>query len=216
MRNIQDLYIECQVMPNIAVHMYKVAAVADIINDHFKPLIDKKTIIDACLLHDIGKIVDIDLNKFPEFVEPEGLAHWENVKKSFIDKYHTVNEHDATLAIATDLGVNFGVLEILHIASYLETMTVKESKEHEKMIALYADMRVGVNGVTTLQERLDDLHIRYKTHPSSISEERRAVIENALKEIEEEIFKNTDITPDFITDALVTERIPKLKEIKIG
>lgn len=203
-------------MPNIAVHMYKVAAVADIINDHFKPLIDKKTIIDACLLHDIGKIVDIDLKKFPEFVEPEGLAHWENVKKSFIDKYHTVNEHDATLAIATDLGVNFGVLEILHIASYLETMTVKESKEHEKMIALYADMRVGVNGVTTLQERLDDLHIRYKTHPSSISEERRAVIENALKEIEEEIFKNTDITPDFITDALVTERIPKLKEIKIG
>lgn len=216
MRNIQDLYIECQIMPNIAVHMYKVAAVADIINDHFKPLIDKKTIIDACLLHDIGKIVDIDLKKFPEFVEPEGLAHWENVKKSFIDKYHTVNEHDATLAIATDLGVNFGVLEILHIASYLETMTVKESKEHEKMIALYADMRVGVNGVTTLQERLDDLHIRYKTHPSSISEERRAVIENALKEIEEEIFKNTDITPDFITDALVTERIPKLKEIKIG
>lgn len=216
MRNIQDLYIECQIMPNIAVHMYKVAAVADIINEHFKPLIDKKTIIDACLLHDIGKIVDIDLKKFPEFVEPEGLAHWENVKKSFIDKYHTVKEHDATLAIATDLGVNFGVLEILHIASYLETMTVKESKEHEKMIALYADMRVGVNGVTTLQERLDDLHIRYKTHPSSISEERRAVIENALKEIEEEIFKNTDITPDFITDALVTERIPKLKEIKIG
>ncbi len=58
-------------MPNIAVHMYKVAAVADIINDHFKPLIDKKTIIDACLLHDIGKIVDIDSNKFPEFVEPD-------------------------------------------------------------------------------------------------------------------------------------------------
>jgi hypothetical protein len=196
--------------------MYKVAAVADIINDHFKPLIDKKTIIDACLLHDIGKIVDIDLTKFPEFVEPEGLAHWQNVKKSFIDKYHTVNEHDATLAIATDLGVNFGVLEILHIASYLETMTVKESKEHEKMIVLYADMRVGINGVVTLQERLDDLHARYKNHPNTISEERRAVIEKALKEIEEEIFKNTDITPDFITDTLATERIPQLKEIKIG
>ncbi len=203
-------------MPNIATHMYKVAAVADIINEHFKPLIDKKTIIDACLLHDIGKIVDIDLKKFPEFSEPEGMAHWENIKKSFIDKYHTVNEHDATLAIATDLGVNFGVLEILHIASFLETITVKESNEYEKMIVLYADMRVGIHGVTTMQERLDDLHVRYKTHPTSITEERRAVIEKALHEIEAEIFKHTDITPEFITDELVESRIQKLKDIKIG
>lgn len=216
MRNIQDIYIEYQVMSNIAIHMYKVAAVADIINEHFKELIDKKTIIDACLLHDIGKIVDTDLTKFPEFLEPEGLTHWENVKKSFIDKYHKVNEHDVTLAIATDLGVNFGVLEILHIASFLETMTVKESKEFEKMIVLYSDMRVGINGVVTMQERLDDLHIRYKTHPLSITEDRRVVIEKTLHEIEAEIFKNTDITPEFITEELVKSRIEKLKEIKIG
>jgi hypothetical protein len=216
MRNIQDIYIEYQVLPNIAEHMYKVAAVADIINSHFKPMIDKKSIIDACLLHDIGKIVEIDLDKFPDFLAPEGKDHWASIKKSFIDKYRTVNEHTATLAIATDLGLNFGALEILHISNFLETLTVKESGEFEKMIALYADLRVGPYGIMPMKERLADLEERYKSHPKSITKERREFIEKALQEIEQEIFKNTDITPDFITEAMCVERIPKLKEIKIG
>ena len=49
-------------MPSLQLHMYRVTAVASRIVDNWKGQnLDKKEIIIACLLHDIGNIIKFKL-----------------------------------------------------------------------------------------------------------------------------------------------------------
>ncbi len=63
---IQQLYEKYEIMPNLQLHMYRVAAVAKMICDHFQKPINKQEVIITCLLHDIGNIIKFDLFDFPQ------------------------------------------------------------------------------------------------------------------------------------------------------
>ena len=66
MKNITDIYEKYKIMPLLAMHQIRVAAVAMMICDSLSVPIDKDSVIKACLLHDIGNIIKFDLNHFPE------------------------------------------------------------------------------------------------------------------------------------------------------
>ena len=62
-RKISEIYAEYKIMPNLQMHMYRVAAVASLIYDNFNEPLNKEEIITACLLHDMGNIITNLVNK---------------------------------------------------------------------------------------------------------------------------------------------------------
>jgi 5'-deoxynucleotidase YfbR-like HD superfamily hydrolase len=66
---ILELYDTYKIMPQLAAHQLRVAAVAYAITQAiFEPIHDEE-LISACLLHDMGNILKFDLSVFPEFSE---------------------------------------------------------------------------------------------------------------------------------------------------
>jgi hypothetical protein len=211
MKMIEDVYDEYYIMPELRKHMYRVASVAGFICDSLDVNVDKKSVVTACLIHDMGNIIKFDLNKFPEFNEPKGIAYWEVVKKNYIDKYGT-DVHQATLSIAFGLGMSLRVLELLNSIGFGKSPSVYESNDLEKMICIYSDMRVTPNGVTSLKDRLNDLESRYSNNPDIKRGKELQDIYLALYSIEQKIFDNTNLTPNEITNEQCEQSVLLLKK----
>ena len=112
MRTPRELYAQYRIMPKLQLHQLRVTAVAQTICKVFAERVDERTVVTACLFHDMGNIIKFDLTKFPDFLEPEGLEHWSQVKKEFEEKYG-FDQHAATLMIARELGLSVPVLECI-------------------------------------------------------------------------------------------------------
>lgn len=213
MRKISEIYEEYNIMRNLREHQMRVAAVALQIADNFSEDLDKKIIIVACLLHDMGNILKSDLNVFPEFVLPEGVDYWEKVKSEFMERYGT-DDHEAHLKIATELGVSDGVLECIDAVGFENwSKTYKEGDWHEK-ISAYADSRVAPYGVVPLEDRLEEARVRYPVLGSE-AEQGRKIVYDFMREIEKDIFLNSSIKQSDITDESIKSYLEKLKDFEI-
>ncbi|MDQ5971168.1 MAG: hypothetical protein QG566_114 [Patescibacteria group bacterium] len=211
MKTVEEVYASYYIMPQLCSHMYRVAAVASLICDNFQTSVDKKSIINTCLLHDMGNIIKFDLTKFPEFNEPLGIEYWQSVKSNFIEKYGN-DQHNATVAIALEVGASLRVLELLNSMGFSKSVNVNESNEIEKMICLYADMRVKPTGVATLKERMIDMEARYGGGENAKKGTEIQDIYLALYSIEEKIFAHTNIKPNEITNDMCEAMIPLFKK----
>src|SRR6185436_12957768 len=117
-RKINELYDEYKIMPNLREHMFRVAAVASLICDNFEGEINKKDIVSACLLHDMGNIVKFKLDLHPHLNEPKGMEYWQQVQEEFRNKYSN-DDHLANCLIAKEIGVNKRVVELIESISFL-------------------------------------------------------------------------------------------------
>lgn len=154
---IADIYKKYSIMPNLALHQLRVAAVAKMIMEALD--MQQDSVISACLLHDMGNIIKFRLCDFPEFLQPEGLDYWEQVKISTIQKYGP-DEHIATYTIAKEIGVSAETLACIEAVGFSNSIkNVKASLTHR--ICAYADLRVGPHGLLTLRQRLEDGLKRY-------------------------------------------------------
>lgn len=212
---ILDIYEKYQIMPQLQTHMFRVAGVSSMICDNFKNKIDKKVLITASLLHDIGNIIKFDLQLFPEFTKEKGLQYWESVKEEYINKYGK-DEHKATYAIAKGLKVSRSVFNLIISVGFAKTKQTYDSKDYLIKILAYSDLRVAPFKVLTLSERLEDLGKRYlkKKDPKYDVEEFNNFV-NINTEIEKQIFENCKIKPDYITEEKVKPIIEELKNFEI-
>lgn len=212
---IQKIYDKYKIMPQLQLHQLRVAGVASIICDDFQKTIDKDSVVTAALLHDMGNIVKFKLELFPEHLKPKGLNHWQKVKKEFIDEYGK-DDHITSNKIAKEIGVNNKVLKIITAFGFREAKTTIKYTDFERKIAPYSDMRVGMNGIQVLDERIDGGIKRYsKSRRKSLDKVTLLDLKNIWELIEEQIFYHTDISPDEITDRGVMRLIPKLREYEI-
>ena len=85
-RTLNDIYKEYKIMPSLAMHQMRVAAVAKFISNSLLKPFDANNVIEAALFHDMGNVIKADLSLFPEFLEPKGYEYWKNVKREFIEK----------------------------------------------------------------------------------------------------------------------------------
>ena len=125
MKKIIEIYKEYKIMPMLAMHQMRVAAVAMEIADSFDTGIDKESIVKACLLHDMGNIIKFHLERNPEWNEPLGTEYWQSVKDEYILLYGN-HEHHASLKIAKALGMSTYTIELINCidASHIEKITV--------------------------------------------------------------------------------------------
>lgn len=162
MRSISDIYTQYSIPPQLQLHQRRVAAVGKLVAEAHSA--DVQTVVSACLLHDMGNIIKFKLDRFPEFLEPEGFEYWKKVQDSFKEKYGT-DEQLATLMICDELGVTDTVLDCIRAVGMTKAHHNLTEGTLEERITNYADLRIGPKGLLSLQERLTDGKVRYgNTH----------------------------------------------------
>jgi hypothetical protein len=214
--NILDIYDHYFIMPNLQMHMLRVAGVAKILLEHATEPVETENIIQTCLLHDMGNILKFDLLKFPDFLEPQGLEYWQKVKDDFARKYGP-DEHQASLQIVKEIGVSERVIELIDSISFLKTKSNLESKDLTKMICAYSDDRVDPRGVVSLEGRIIDLEKRYgPRYPSEEDKERRRIFATQARLVEQYIFEHSTTLPEEIGDQSVEKYFDQLKKTEFS
>ena len=210
-KKILEVYKEYNIRPNLQDHMFRVAGVAFLICDNCVEPVLKEKIVLMCLLHDMGNILKSQpLEYYPEFVEPEGIEFWKNIKEEFKKKYGE-NENKATLAIVKEMKMSaefiteFEKFILSDYAKYeiTENVVIK--------ICKYSDLRVSPFGVLSIEERINEWQ---KRNPKVTKQYAQSIIDTFLI-VEKEIFQKCKIKPEDITDKTIEPIIQNLKNFVI-
>lgn len=210
---ISEIYEEYKIMPQLQLHMLRVAGVALVIANSYIKSLDKNSIISACLLHDIGNIIKFDLTLFPETLKPKGLKYWQGIQKQFVEKYGN-DDHEATYRICKELSINPKALDIVGAFGFNNAQKLHKTTHIELKIAVYSDMRIAPHGITSLDNRLSEAKKRYaekieKKYPDF---DKKAIL---WKKIEKQIFAHCKIGPEDITEEKVQPLLKKLRNYNI-
>lgn len=215
MPTITDIYQQFVLPSALQTHQVRVAAVAKLICDHLTVPVEQDEIILGCLLHDMGNLAKFDLWKFPDLVEPEGLAYWQEKQTEFKRRFGD-DEHLATIAVLKELDVSSRVFELATSVGFHNIKNNFESGDIHLMIPEYADDRVTPWGVVSLTDRLEDLERRYgHRYPSETDKKRRAEFAAVAHRMEAAIFSQTTLQPSDITDERVEPLLAELRKTPI-
>ncbi len=209
---ISEIYKEYKIVPSLQEHMFRVAAVGYIICDNISLTLDKKEILTACLLHDMGNIIKFNMDVMPELLEPEGIEYWQKVKDEYVKKYGE-NEYIASTKIAEEIGVSKEVVELIASLSFFGAANIASGDDFRKKIIEYADQRVDPFGIVSMEERFIDLRKRYARFGEDTPE--RLAFENDIRKMEQQIFAKCKIKPEDINNETVAPIITELKNFVI-
>lgn len=202
-------------MPSLGMHQLRVAAVAKTICGSFIEPLNERDVLVACLFHDMGNIIKFDLEYFPEFLEPEGLEYWQKIKDEFVQK-HGKDEHYATHAIAKEIGISDAAFSYLEAVGYQNLERTLHDTSFEKKICAYADMRVDPYRVCSIEERISEGRKRYaERKDKAMSPDRLRTLDDALRELEKQIFKKMKIKPEDIHEEKVKSIIAELENFEV-
>lgn len=156
-----------QIPPNLQRHMLQVAAVGELLREHWQgPPVHWQVVRMTLLLHDMGNIIKF---KRPFLGELESDApHWEQVQQAYVAKYGS-NVHEATGDIIRELPLAPSLQkQVLHTLDGMQKMFNHQSDlSWETRVVEFADCVVTPAGITDFETRMADLHFRYgKTDPS--------------------------------------------------
>jgi hypothetical protein len=198
---ISELYEKYRVPWWIQEHMYRVASVAAVVFDGIPAPIaaslDRKAVVSAALLHDMGNIVKSNLERLA-IVAPEDRPRWQEVKDDMIARYGTDDEA-ATLVILTEENVSAEVVRLVAGMDFLKSEAILESGDLPLMLAHYADQRAAPKGIMSMHDRLADMLGRYVEKYKDVQEsvERQ---KHALDRMEALLFAGSSIRPEDITE----------------
>lgn len=210
---ISQIYEKYKIMPQLQLHMLRVAGVASLIFDNFQKPIDKRSIISACLLHDLGNMAKIKLDRFPKFVQPLGTKYWEQILAEFKHKYGN-NDYTATYAILFEIGIPKNIYNLVESLEFAKSPQVSKGENTEVEICLYSDARVSPNGVVSLTNRLVEVKERYMKN-KGVSEKNFNKISESFFSIEKKIFAHCKIKPSDITENKVQHLLNDLRRFDI-
>ncbi len=202
-QQLQDLIKDYHVPKHILAHMRKVSAIALFIGQKLKQNgepIDLIKLRQGALLHDLVKLTD-----FPElnlkYFQQECSAEDKEFLQNLIQKYHKDKHIIAGYKILSEL--NEEVLALIIRRHGLDGIVDPEIKPvtWEEKLVHYADKRVRHDEVVSLEERLEDLHKRYK--PNTEKDEKSENIRKAITLLEQEICEKAGITPTEINEKTV-------------
>lgn len=217
---ILEVYQKYQIMPQLQEHQLRVAGVAKAILENLETDTDRENVIQACLFHDMGNIIKFDLSITDKLLPGKftklDLEYWQKVKDEYVVKYGK-DEHHAALKIAREVGASERVVELIDCIGFQNGQKNAETEDFGKKICAYSDMRVGPSGIIGLDERFADLRVRYdyKHLLMGGNENLRLEFEAGLREIEKQIFLQSRIKPEDITEDMIEKTMRDLKNIEI-
>jgi hypothetical protein len=207
MKTLPSIYSQYKIMPSLQKHQLRVAAVAKAVCGSVSAPLDSRGIIITCLFHDMGNIIKFDLDYFPDFLAPEGLRYWQEVKDEFIEKYGN-EEHLATEKICREIGLPEKQLGYLSVVGFSKVGKVVAEDSLENKICCYSDQRVGPYGVLSIEERLEEGKRRYNgTKHKALVSGRFEELARLLKKLESQIFAQASNGPDSISNESITDDV---------
>lgn len=210
---INEIYEKYKIMPNLQFHMLRVAAVASLICDNFRKEAHKSSIISACLLHDMGNIVKFKLDRFPEFLEPEGFEYWFKVQQDFIQKYGE-EDYSVTYKILNEMKVPSRIVKLIKSIEFAKAPQSAISDNFERKICIYSDLRVAPLGIVSLEERLTEVKSRYIRN-KKVTEAFFDNLSSSMREIEKQVFKYCKLKPEDISDSELRQTIENLARFEV-
>jgi hypothetical protein len=214
MKTVSHIYEDYNIMPHLQMHMLRVAAVAFLICENMETEVDKENIVLAELFHDMGNLIKVDFDVFPEFFKEKGLDFWKGIKEKMIQKYGP-DEHHGNLTIMGEIGLPARAIELADSNRFSQLCSHKERNDLNISITHYSDGRVAPYGVVSYQARMDEAGERYKDRLDIFKLENRTKLVKCGLEIEKQIFENCRIKPEDITDEAVAPIIEQLKNLVI-
>ncbi|MDQ6985524.1 MAG: hypothetical protein Q9M91_01815 [Candidatus Dojkabacteria bacterium] len=217
---IENIYQKYNLQANLRYHQYQVAAVTKIIVESIMSVDEKlrNSLIKVALTHDMANILKFDLEKYPETTEPEGLEYWRNIKNEYKKKYGD-DEHNATVSIAKEIGLNEFEIDLLNTVGFSQGPTNLAKGDITYMIVGYADARVNFGSIVSIDERFEKTLARKKANYASqgkaLDESIYNEQHNSFRKIEELIFKSSEILSKDIDDNKVSSYIDSLKSFEI-
>ena len=219
MKTPREIYSAYKIMPSLQLHQLRVAAVGKLICGNFTKPINEPDIVLACLFHDMGNILKFKLGQIPEALEPQGLEYWEGVKEDFKKRYG-IDEHKATEAIAQEIGLSEAARTYIKAVKFSFADKTRVEGSFEEKICEYADSRVAPYGVVSLEARLEEGRKRSLSHNISGSlaspKNRYDALVEAERGIEKDIFAQTKIKPEDVTDSSVAQLLEELWEYPVA
>lgn len=149
---IQKIYQEFKVPANIIAHMRVVSEVASkiakkLISNNVK--IDQETIVNAALLHDTLRIVDIKEERLYTLAKnPDELKLWLHLK----EKYKEIGHEKAMAEVLRNRGEE-KLAQLIGKHGFFE---VHKLQTLEEKIVYYADKRVDHDKIVDLKKRFDE------------------------------------------------------------
>lgn len=203
-KKTSEIFKEYMVPQNLQEHMLKVAALAEIITGNWKgPTIDKDSIVQACIYHDIAKPMTFDLAKQAQFgMSPEGITNLEKLQNRLKAQYGT-DEHQATVQICKEVNLSPTAVKLVNNLEWSYIPRLLEENDIESLIPIYCDMRIGPKSLLTVKERHEELQKRESVNNF---EER---LKNGM-ELEKLVAENVSIDPNSITDDQINARLKDL------
>ncbi len=195
--HIQDLYKQLQVPFPIQEHMIDVASVTAMICDHRQgEELDKELLLTTALVHDLGNLVKVDFSFGWERYQ-QNLEYRQQVKTSLIEKYWT--DCDTVTVWLLRTLWQFPQIEWLLACMGVENNVWVDLWVHARIID-YADTRVSIVWICSLDERLYDLQRRYAHKPRAHGTQWDA-LRNDAHHVESYIFAQSSLKPSTITHA---------------
>ena len=210
-QTITEIYKKYKINKGLQEHMLRVASVGKLISE-MKCKTSAENIVSACLLHDMGNLIKSKLDLFPELFEPEGVEYWSKVKGDMVAMYGS-DVHNATLIMVKEIVSSEEITRIIDEMAFDRICSIANESNQELKIALYADMRVGLHGMITIDERFDDIRDRYV--PQRFTNKELENRRKCAKKIEGEIFETIDLQPIDIHDESIKVVMEDLRTYKI-
>lgn len=212
---ISEIYSQYKITSGLQMHMLRVAGVAKYICQSMDSDVDERSIVTACLLHDMGNIIKFKMTVRPHDFLPEGVVYWKKVQDEYITKYGN-DENIATEIILNELGVSKKVLDIYSHIGFGRAPIVLEIDDFNFKIANYADQRVGPDSVMSMLDRLQEGRKRYFANKGDVADP--VFFDNnvrRLEMIEEQVFAKSRLNPSDITDLAIIGIIDDLRVFEI-
>jgi hypothetical protein len=209
--DICKIYEKYFVPKNLQVHMFRSAAVGEMIADNWiGPKINKDNLVVALLLHDLGNIVKMDVEnetgvsaKLIKEHKDKPLEFWREKKKEMIAKYGET-DHEVTDKIVEELDASGEVKFIVTNGTFSNNEHVLESDNWELKIKAVSDQRIGPWGVLSLEERFEEVKKRYLNRQgSSIHHPKAEKWMDCAFKIQDQVFANCKIKPEDINDETI-------------
>jgi hypothetical protein len=165
--------------------------------------VDVALVDRACLLHDLMRACDFKLQDFSRFEEPvseETKAFWRRLKERYDGRGHEYAAYDVLKGKWPELAV------VIRRHKYVSPISEEDRPQSwEDKLVYYADKRAMHDVIVPLQERLDEAHARSAAmHGTSKErEEKIAVIDALIFEMEKEIFDEIGIEADLVDDRFI-------------
>jgi len=213
-----QIYKKFNIPSNLIMHLYRTAAITEMIADNWiGERLDKDILVATMLIHDLGNIVKIELDTqegVSYFTEEDklNLNNFKETQKEIIERYGP-NDNVVNVKIAQELGANQRILFLIN-HSFKDNEETRDSKDIYLKIREYADQRTDIDGILSIKERLQKAKNRYllkKNKQFAIDPKFDLWVECAI-DIENQIFQYCTIKPEDINDESIQKYIDKYKK----